>query len=108
MKSNLDRYRKDLDSLIAKGQQLTYSMQLECDADGFKAELKAAVALKAASVNVDDFIKKLPDFGTGYQSWYSEAKALVRRLLPARCSIFVGHSRLPGGAKGSIRRVIES
>ena len=100
MKSNLDRYRKDLDSLIAKGQQLTYSMQLECDADGFKAELKAAVALKAASVNVDDFIKKLPDFGTGYQSWYSETKALVKALLPDRLSDFVGHYEVARGRKG--------
>lgn len=36
-----------------------------------------------------EFLKGLPDFGDAYQSWYSEAKALVGQVLLDRPSDFV-------------------
>lgn len=38
-----------------------------------------------------DYLNKLPKFSTDYQQWYSEAKAVVRQLIPDRLSDFVRH-----------------
>jgi hypothetical protein len=86
MASNLDRYRKDLDSLIAKGKQL----HLAIKAEGVPEQFNKAYGDKAK-----DIIKALPSFPQAYQSWYSEAKVLVKQLLPDRLSDFVGHYEKP-------------
>ena len=44
-------------------------------------------------------IEKLPHFTEGYQSWYSEAKTLIRQLLPDRLDDFVGYYEKPKGRK---------
>jgi hypothetical protein len=46
-----------------------------------------------------EFIKNLPSFATKYQSWYSEALALLRQLLPDRVSDFVRHYEKPKARK---------
>ena len=43
--------------------------------------------------------KLLPSFAETYQPWYSEAKALVRQLLPDRLSDFVSYYEKPKGRK---------
>ena len=44
---------------------------------------------------VKGFIDSLPSFKDEYQIWYSEAKALVRQLLPDRLSDFTRHYEKP-------------
>jgi hypothetical protein len=85
MGSNLDRYKKDLDSLLATGKDLQDAMQVEC----FPAQVRA---LRKED---SDLFKNLPSFLDAYQPWYSQAKALVRQLLPDRLSDFVGHYEKP-------------
>ncbi|HCC78585.1 MAG: hypothetical protein A2X25_09725 [Chloroflexi bacterium GWB2_49_20] len=84
MLSNLDRYKKDLDALIAEGRQLENALNLECVPGEFKREVKKELGDMA-----EDFIKDIPSFKKKYQSWYSEAKMLIKQLLPERLSDFV-------------------
>ena len=41
----------------------------------------------------------MPDFYDGYEVWYSEAKELIRQLLPDRLDDFVGHYEKPKARK---------
>ena len=68
MTSNLDRYAKDLDSLIKKGLNLQNAIQRECFPEEFEHE-----AQKALGDKVEQFIERLPSFMGEYQAWYSEA-----------------------------------
>lgn len=45
------------------------------------------------------FIKTLPNFTQAYQSWYSEAQAVVRRFLPGRLADFTALYEQPKGRK---------
>ncbi len=88
--TNLDRYKKDLESLISIGEQLVGSIQLECNPADFRAAAKKQMGAKAEA-----FIAGLPPFATTYQRWYSEAQAMIRQLLPGRLTDFVGHYERP-------------
>lgn len=90
MASNIDRFRKDLDALIEKGQLLEYSMRRECmGAKEFDAQVKKQFGAKADALEkADAFLKTLPSFKEHYQAWYSEALALLRQLLPDRVDDF--------------------
>jgi hypothetical protein len=90
MPSNLDRYKKDLDVLLEKGETLHLSMQAESFPDEFAKALKKAHGEKAKEI-----AKTLPTFGSEYQSWYSEAKVLIKQLLPDRLADFVRHYETP-------------
>jgi hypothetical protein len=77
MPSNIDRFRSDLDSLVARGQLLEWSMQRDSiGKKEFDAQAKKRLGEKA-----EDFIKRLPSFKATYQAWYSEALALLTQLL---------------------------
>lgn len=88
--TNLERYRKDLDALIARGELLDIAMSAECYPDEITLQFKEAYGDKA-----DSYLKGLPKFHTDYQSWYSEAKALIRQLLPDRVADFARHYEKP-------------
>jgi hypothetical protein len=88
MGSNLERYKKDLDTLIAKGKKLQLSMEYECYKEHFDKSAKDDEQLKKS-------LEQLPRLKESYQTWYSEAKALVRQLLPDRLSDFVQHYEKP-------------
>ena len=90
MASNLDRYKSDLAKLMAQGEQLHLALQAECLPDEFAKALEKQHGAKAAGI-----AKSLPDFNQGYQTWYSEAKALIRQLLPDRLADFVRHYEKP-------------
>ena len=94
METNLDRYKKDLESLLATGDQLLNALQYKCHPDEFEEEARKQLGEKAASV-----IAGLPPFALEYESWYSEAKALVRQLLPDRLDDFVRHYEKPKSRK---------
>ena len=90
MASNLDRYRKDLDALIERGERLHLAIQAACYPEEFEKAFKKQLGTK-----VREFVKALPDFKTEYQSWYSEAKVLIRQLLPDRLADFTRHYEKP-------------
>jgi hypothetical protein len=84
MISNIERYKNDLNALLLKGDLLENSIQLECLPKEFTKAVKSSLGDKA-----DDFIKSLPSFTTEYQSWYSEARILIKQLLPDRLVDFI-------------------
>src|SRR4051794_16290753 len=90
MLSNLDRYKKDLDSLIQRGELLHVALQKECLPQAFAKATKDDLDEKTRKV-----LKSLPSFTDGYQPWYSEAKALIKQLLPDRLADFVRHYEKP-------------
>jgi hypothetical protein len=94
MLPSLERYRTDLDALIDKGDRLHLAMQKECYPDQFTKMLKEAYGEKTS-----EMLKKIPSFSEAYQSWYSEAKVIVKRLLPERLDDFVRHYEKPKSRK---------
>ncbi len=90
MPSNLERYKKDLDILVAKGEELHLAMQAECFPDDVARALKKQNADKAKEI-----LEALPSFSADYQSWYSEAKVLIKQLLPDRLADFGRHYEKP-------------
>ena len=94
MLSNLDRFKKDLESLIKTGDQLHNSIQAEAYPQQIKTIAKEKLGAKA-----EGFIAALPQFDTTYERWYSEAKALIAQLLPDRLADFVRHYETPKSRK---------
>lgn len=90
MATNLDRYKKDLESLISAGELLEMSLQ----AESLPKEFQAAIKKKLGDAT-KDLIAALPPFATAYQRWYSEAKVLIKQLLPDRLADFVRHYEKP-------------
>jgi hypothetical protein len=83
MISNLEKYKEDLKSLVERGNLLLYALSYEHRKSTFEENVKEQLGEKSAT-----FLKKLPSFNDAYQPWYSEAKALVRQLLPDRIEDF--------------------
>lgn len=86
MQSNLEKYKKDLEKLVHKGELLLMAMQNECFPEQFS---------EALGDNSKEYIKKLPKFSNDYQAWYSEAKVVIKQLLPDRLSDFERHYEKP-------------
>lgn len=93
MTTNLDRYKKDLGALITKGHDLRLAIYRECDRGDFMK------ALAKLGDGAEEIQKRIPSFNQSYQPWYSEAKALVRQLLPDRLEDFVGYYEKPRSRK---------
>jgi len=118
----MDHYKKDLDALIRRAGELENSMQYECVPKEFEAhltkhaqeipevarELGSPADGKRLAAVVSEFIAKLPSFKTAYQSWYSEAMAVVKQILPDRLPDFVRHYEKPKSRKGLLTRTIIS
>lgn len=86
MASNIERFKKDLTALIAKGRQLDLAMVREVDASSF---MKQVVKQLGDKEKAEALVKTLPDFKTTYEGWYSECLALLRQVLPDRLHTFV-------------------
>lgn len=86
MQSNIEKYKKDLESLEEKGNLLLMAMQNDC----FPDQIAEALGDKAK-----EYIKSLPKFNDDYQAWYSEAKVVIKQLLPDRLSDFERHYEKP-------------
>ena len=86
MESNLDRYRKDVESLILQGNQLTYAMQRSLMGE---TEFDGQINKKIGNEAGEKFLNSLPPFNSTYESWYSEGKSLIRQILPDRFDDFV-------------------
>lgn len=94
MATNIERFKKDLDALLALGTRLEMAMQYECIPEEFTKAAKTQLKKKA-----NEFIAGLPSFKKEYQRWYSEALVLIRQLLPDRVGDFVRHYEKPKGRK---------
>jgi len=81
--NKLEKYKKDLDSLINKGVLLYVSLLKEYDTD---IREKITKILEKCTVK-----KNIPDFHKEYQSWYSEALELIRLMLPSRLDDFISY-----------------
>ena len=93
--SNLARYQGDLQKLIDKGEDLKLAMVFELDPE----QVKAQVEKKFGKEEGKKLLADLPKFGSGYQAWYSEAKAVIRQILPDRLDDFVRHYEKVKGRK---------
>lgn len=93
MASNLERYRKDIAKLIKQGERLLTAFQAEYFSQQFDE------ACRKAHKDPDAVRVALGDFSNGYQGWYSEAKAVVKQLLPDRLDDFVRHYEKPKSRK---------
>ena len=90
----VDRYEADLNALLEKGERLGYAMRNESSPKEFANHMKRTMGDKAT-----EFIDAFPSFRGTYQQWYSEAKALVRQLLPDRLSDFTRYYEKPKNRK---------
>jgi len=88
MNNNLEKYKNDLKKLIDKGDKLHLAMQFECSPDTFHDAAKE-------DKKIEEVIKTLPKFNDEYQTWYSEAKVLIKQLLPDRLEDFKRHYEKP-------------
>lgn len=92
--NNLERYKNDLEKLIKTGERLSAAMQYECKPEDFESIVRKELKDKAS-----EYLKNLPEFSEEYETWYSEAKALISQLLPDRLDDFVGHYEKPRARK---------
>jgi len=91
LSDNLSRYEDQLAKLEDDGLLLVTAMQFELYPEHMRAQLETQIGKQS-----DEYIKKIPSFSNEYQIWYSEAKAIIRQLIPDRLSDFVKHyERLP-------------
>ena len=78
--NNLEKYEKDLETLIDSGGELYNAMLFECHPEQIKKQL---------GEKSEAFIKDLRNFRDQYQNWYSESLVVIKLLLPDRISDFV-------------------
>lgn len=96
MQSNLKKYRVDLEKLIELGENLFKAIQFECYPEKVIELLKKQ---GNTDEEINNFKKKLPSFTDKYQSWYSEALACVKQLMPDRLIDFIKQYEKPKARK---------
>jgi uncharacterized protein YfbU (UPF0304 family) len=94
--TNVDKYKKDLESLIRQGDMLFNAIQYECYPDQF--EKQARETLKTADA-YKEFISTIPSFRASYQSWYSETLVVIKQILPDRLLDFISYYEVPKNRK---------
>jgi len=92
MSFSIEKYKKDMDNLVRRGDSLYHAMLIDCKPAEVKIVFKDDKEL-------EEIRKNLPDFKQVYQSWYSEAKALIKQLLPDRLDDFVRYYEKPKNRK---------
>lgn len=90
MASNLDKYRSDLERLVEDSNKLLTALQFEWFPERFEEHFK-----KSEGGALQKYVESLPKFSKQYQGWYSEAKAVIKQLLPDRLEDFVRHYQKP-------------
>jgi hypothetical protein len=96
MASNLERFRAEARQLEEDGFQLYLAMRFDLlGEEPFREQITKQTDPETA----DAVIKKLPNFPTGYQVWYSNARAVIKALLPDRLADFVRHHEKPRARK---------
>ena len=87
MSERTNRFNEELDRLISFGDDLYQAITLSTGGKEFEKAVEKTLGKAEAKV----FIEKLPNFKENYQSWYSEAQALIKQILPNRLSDFNSH-----------------
>jgi hypothetical protein len=83
--SNIEKYRKDLEKLVVRGNHLLAKLVFEEDPTS-KTAYEKKNPERYALIN-----KEIDQFRNHYQQWYSEAYELIRQLLPSRLNDFEGY-----------------
>jgi hypothetical protein len=96
MASNLDQYKADLDALIEKGKSLSLGMQAECQSEEVESLLRERLGDGDEASSV---LAALASFTNEYQSWYSEAREVIKQIIPDRLEDFVQHYERPKNRK---------
>ena len=94
MASTLNRYKKDLETLVERGKALEAAIEFESSS----AELHSRKIDKHKG-ELKKLADRLPSFNSEYHGWYSEAKVLIKQLLPDRLDDFVRHYEKPRSRK---------
>jgi hypothetical protein len=81
-----NRLKDELEVLITNGQFLDASMKREVVGE---KEFRKAAEKQFSGEKLENFISKIPDFRSDYETWYSKSLAVVKQLLPDRQSDFI-------------------
>jgi len=90
MLSNLDRYKKDLDSLLDKGRRLHLAIQAECLPDEVLAALRKVHGKKASGI-----LKNRPQVSRSLPAVVLRGQGVGQAALPDRLSDFIRHYEKP-------------
>lgn len=82
---NIEKYKKDYLELLKLGNSLLNSLIYKFDKNRAAKQIQETLG---KGDKVEKFLKSLPDFSMEYQRWYSEAKAVIKQLLPDRYDDF--------------------
>ncbi|MEI4263967.1 hypothetical protein [Roseovarius sp. D0-M9] len=93
MSERTQKFSEQLDRLIADGYKLQMAIQHECNPVEFEERLNEI--FKEDKAKVKEYLKELPDFKGEYQTWYSEAQAVIKQVLPDRLSDFISYYEYP-------------
>ena len=99
MISNLEKYKEDLNKLIADGKKLSMAMKADFSHVDYKENLKKELK---DDRKVSEHLKQLPSFKRDYQTWYSEALYLLKQLLSDRIPDFKKLYEKPKNRKNDI------
>jgi len=83
------KFSDELEKLIAQGDLLHMSIQYECTQNEFVEEVEKLH--KGDKDRTKKFLERLPSFKSDYQSWYSQAQAVIKQTLPHRYDDFVSY-----------------
>lgn len=95
MSEKFEKFAKALDTLIRDGDMLHMSIEYDCNKESFRQQVKKQLGKE----KLEEYIKALPDFKEKYQSWYSEAQAIVKQVLPDRIADFQSYYECPRARK---------
>ncbi|WP_208539137.1 hypothetical protein [Algihabitans albus] len=91
MSERFDKFTKALDRLIRDGDMLHMAMQYDCYGEDFVEHVREEVG----EHGIEKYLKELPSFDNKYQAWYSEAQALIKKILPYRFTDFQSYYEYP-------------
>ncbi len=89
---SIEKYKQDIEALIQRGNSLGIAIKTECD----HSQL---ANIGKTPEEIEKIRKSIPNFRVEYQAWYSEAKILIRNLLPDRLDDFVRYYEKPKSRK---------
>ena len=91
MSEKMKKFEGDLDRLIDKGDLLDVAIQYEYNNEEYMRQLRKVMDKD----EIESSLKNLPSFTFEYQSWYSEALALIKQVLPDRFEDFKSYYEFP-------------
>lgn len=103
MASNLDRYKKDLEKLIQRGEYLEFALRYEFGTESEREQILEQLQKKAkkrknsggVQATTQSSSTDASTFRGGYQEWYSEAREVIKQILPDRLDDFVRYYERP-------------